>query len=41
LLVVAVDLERKYEVLEEYGISLTEMAKQGKLDFVIGHDEEI
>jgi ATP-dependent Clp protease ATP-binding subunit ClpB len=31
----------KYEALEKYGIDLTEMAKQGKLDRVIGRDEEI
>jgi ATP-dependent Clp protease ATP-binding subunit ClpB len=39
--VVVADLERKYEALEKYGIDLTEMAEQGKLDPVIGHDEEI
>jgi hypothetical protein len=39
--VVVADLERKYEALEKYGIDLTKMAKQGKLDPVIGHDEEI
>ncbi len=38
---VVADLEGKYEALEKYGIDLTEMAKQGKLDLVIGHDEEI
>jgi len=36
-----VDSEGKYEALEKYGIDLTEMAKQGKLDLVIGRDEEI
>jgi len=41
LLVMVVDLERKYEDLEKYGIDLTKMAKQGKLDLVISHDEEI
>ncbi|CAK9270809.1 unnamed protein product [Sphagnum jensenii] len=35
------DPEGKYEALEKYGIDLTEMAKQGKLDPVIGRDEEI
>ncbi len=38
---VVVDLEGKYEALEKYGIDLTEMAKQGKFDPVIGRDEEI
>ncbi len=38
---VVADLEGKYEVLEKYGIDLTKMAKPGKLDPVIGHDEEI
>ncbi|CAK9261492.1 unnamed protein product [Sphagnum jensenii] len=33
--------EGKYEALEKYGIDLTETAKQGKLDPVIGRDEEI
>jgi ATP-dependent Clp protease ATP-binding subunit ClpA len=33
--------EAKYEALEKYGIDLTKMAKQGKLDLVIGCDEEI
>jgi ATP-dependent Clp protease ATP-binding subunit ClpA len=41
LLVVAIDRERKYEALKKHGIDLIEMAKQGKLDPVIGHDEEI
>jgi ATP-dependent Clp protease ATP-binding subunit ClpA len=36
-----VDPERKYEALKKYGINLTKMAKQRKLDPVIGHDEEI
>ncbi len=35
-----VDLERKYEALKKYGIGLTKMAKQGKLDSIIGRDEE-
>jgi ATP-dependent Clp protease ATP-binding subunit ClpB len=39
--VVVVDPEGKYEALEKYGIDLIKMAKQGKLDLVIGHDEEI
>ncbi len=38
---VVVDPEGKYEALEKYGIDLIKMAKQGKLDLVIGHDEEI
>ncbi|MCK5320333.1 AAA family ATPase [Candidatus Parcubacteria bacterium] len=33
--------ETKYKVLEKYAINLTEMAKQKKLDPVIGRDEEI
>ncbi len=33
--------EGKYESLEKYGRDLTEMAKQGKLDPVIGRDDEI
>jgi ATP-dependent Clp protease ATP-binding subunit ClpB len=41
LLVVVADPEGKYEALEKYGIDLTKMAKQGKLDPVIGRDEEI
>jgi len=41
LLVVAADAKGKYEALEKYGIDLIEMAKQGKLDHVIGCDEEI
>jgi ATP-dependent Clp protease ATP-binding subunit ClpB len=36
-----VDPERNYENLEKYGIDLTKMANQGKLDLVIGGDEEI
>jgi ATP-dependent Clp protease ATP-binding subunit ClpA len=38
---VVVDSKGKYEALEKYGIDLTEMEKQGKLDPVIGRDEEI
>jgi ATP-dependent Clp protease ATP-binding subunit ClpB len=33
--------EDKYQVLEKYGRDLTEFAKRGKLDPVIGRDEEI
>ncbi len=33
--------EGKYEALERYGRDLTELARQGKLDPVIGRDEEI
>ncbi|VVB17271.1 unnamed protein product [Arabis nemorensis] len=33
--------EGKYDVLEKYGNDLTEMAKKGKLDPVIGRDDEI
>ncbi len=33
--------EEKYKALERYGIDLLEMARQGKLDPVIGRDEEI
>ncbi len=33
--------EGKYKVLERYGIDLLEMARKGKLDPVIGRDEEI
>ena len=33
--------EGKYEALERYGRELTELAKAGKLDPVIGRDEEI
>ncbi len=33
--------EGKYESLEKYGRDLTELAKEGKLDPVIGRDEEI
>ena len=35
------DAEGKYEALEKYGKDLTEMARQGKLDPVIGRDDEI
>jgi ATP-dependent Clp protease ATP-binding subunit ClpB len=33
--------EEKYEALERYGTDLTQSAEQGKLDPVIGRDEEI
>jgi ATP-dependent Clp protease ATP-binding subunit ClpB len=33
--------EGKYQALEKYGRDLTEVARQGKLDPVIGRDEEI
>src|SRR5687767_7524923 len=35
------DPEAKYQALEKYGRDLVEMARQGKLDPVIGRDEEI
>jgi ATP-dependent Clp protease ATP-binding subunit ClpB len=33
--------EGKYEALEKYGRDLTELARKGKLDPVIGRDEEV
>ncbi len=33
--------EEKYQSLEKYGINLTNRAKQGKLDPVIGRDDEV
>ena len=33
--------ENKYQALEKYGRDLTELAKKGKLDPVIGRDDEI
>ncbi len=33
--------EEKYQALEKYGRNLTDVARQGKLDPVIGRDEEI
>ena len=33
--------EDKYQALERYGRDLTEAAEQGKLDPVIGRDDEI
>jgi len=41
LLVEVANPKGKYEALEKYGIDLTEIVKQGKLDPIIGHDEEI
>ncbi len=35
------DPEGKYQTLEKYGRDLTEMARKGKIDPVIGRDEEI
>lgn len=35
------DPESKYQVLEKYGTNLTDLAKQERLDPVIGRDEEI
>jgi ATP-dependent Clp protease ATP-binding subunit ClpB len=35
------DPEGKYQTLEKYGRDLTELAKKGKIDPVIGRDEEI
>ncbi|MES2506951.1 MAG: Clp protease N-terminal domain-containing protein, partial [Verrucomicrobiota bacterium] len=39
--VVDQDPEGKYQTLEKYGTDLTARAKQGKIDPVIGRDEEI
>ena len=36
-----VNSEEKYQALEKYGRDLTELASKGKLDPVIGRDEEI
>ncbi len=33
--------EAKFQVLEKYGVNLTDMARDGKLDPVIGRDEEL
>src|SRR5207344_135126 len=33
--------EEKYQALEKYGVDLTEAAEEGKLDPVIGRDDEI
>ncbi len=35
------DPEGKYQALEKYGMDLTELARQGKIDPIIGRDEEI
>lgn len=35
------DPEGKYQSLEKYGTDLTEIARQGKIDPIIGRDEEI
>ena len=35
------DPEGKYQALEKYGIDLTESARRGKLDPVIGRDDEV
>lgn len=37
----SVDPEGKYQALEKYGSDLTELARRGKLDPVIGRDDEI
>lgn len=37
----SIDPEGKYEALEKYGNDLTELARRGKLDPVIGRDDEI
>lgn len=39
--VLVIDPEGKYEALEKYGNDLTELAKRGKLDPVIGRHDEI
>ena len=35
------DPEAKYQALKKYGRDLTELARKGKLDPVIGRDDEI
>jgi ATP-dependent Clp protease ATP-binding subunit ClpB len=35
------DAEERYQALEKYGRDLTELARKGKLDPVIGRDEEV
>jgi ATP-dependent Clp protease ATP-binding subunit ClpB len=35
------DAENKYQALQKYSVDLTDMARKGKLDPVIGRDEEI
>lgn len=39
--VTSIDPESTYQALEKYGRNLTQLANQGKLDPVIGRDEEI
>lgn len=39
--VTSASAEEQYEALEKYGIDLVKMAEEGKLDPVIGRDEEI
>jgi ATP-dependent Clp protease ATP-binding subunit ClpB len=39
--VTSASAEESYEALEKYGINLLELAEEGKLDPVIGRDEEI
>lgn len=41
LLGISIDPEGKYEALNKYGNDLTELASRGKLDPVIGRDDEI
>lgn len=36
-----IDPEGKYEALDKYGNDLTELARRGKLDPVIGRDDKI
>jgi len=38
---ISIDPEGKYEALDKYGNDLTELARRGKLDPVIGRDDEI
>ncbi len=35
------DAEKKYKILEKYTVDLTELARDGKLDPVVGREEEI
>lgn len=37
----SVDPEQKYQALEKYAVNLTKLAKEGKLDPVIGRDNEV
>lgn len=41
MLGISIDPEGKYEALNKYGNDLTELAGRGKLDPVIGRDDEI